>query len=146
MSLVRWEPFGTFDDIFNRMPGLLGRWPRASLEGTPRMDWSPTVDISETAEEYLIRAELPAVKKEDVRVTFEDGMITISGERKQQQEQKDEKFHRVECFYGNFSRSFTLPDAIDEAGIRAESKDGVLTVHVPKSKVEAKKPTQIKVQ
>jgi len=146
MSLVRWEPFGTFDDIFNRMPALLGRWPRTSLEGTARMDWSPTVDISETAQEYLLRAELPAVQKEDVRVTFDDGMITIAGERKQQQEHKDEKFHRVESFYGSFSRSFTLPDAIDEAGIRAETKDGVLTVHVPKSKVEAKKPTQIKIQ
>jgi len=146
MSLVRWEPFGAFDDMFNRMPGLLGRWPRTSLEGAARMDWSPSVDISETAEEYLIRAQLPAVKKEDVHVTFEGGMITISGERRQQEEQKGEKFHRMETFYGSFSRSFTLPDSIDEAAIRAETKDGVLTVHVPKSKVEAKKPTQIKVQ
>jgi len=146
MSLVRWEPFGAFDDMFTRMPSLLGRWPRTSLENAARMDWSPSVDISETDLEYLIRAELAAVKKEDVRVTFDDGMITISGERKQQEEQKSEKFHRVESFYGSFSRSFTLPDAIDEAAIRAETKDGVLTVHVPKSKVEAKQPTQIKIQ
>ena len=144
MSLVRWEPFGTFDDIFNRMPGLLGRWPRASLEGAPRMDWSPTVDISETAEEYLIRAELPAVKKEDVRVTFEDGMITISGERKQQEEQKDEKFHRVESFYGSFARSFGVPDNIKADAIRSEYKDGVLSVHLPK--VEKEKAKQIAVQ
>jgi len=144
MSLVRWEPFGTFDDMFDRLPTLLGRWPRSSL-GSAR-EWSPSVNISETPAEYLIRAELPAVKKEDVRVTFDDGMITISGERKQQEEQKNERMHRVESFYGSFSRSFSVPDAIDVDAIRAESKDGVLTVHVPKTQTEAKQPTQIKVQ
>ena len=73
-------------------------------------------------------------------------MLTLSGERQQQEEQKDEKFHKIESFYGSFSRSFALPDAIDESAIRADSKDGVLTVHVPKAKVETKKPTTIKVQ
>jgi HSP20 family protein len=133
------------DEMFNRFPGgLVGRWPRFGTNG--EVDWSPSVDISETAEEYLIRASLPAVKKEDVSVTVEDGMLTLSGERHQQQEQDDEKFHKVESFYGNFSRSFALPEVIDAAAIRAESKDGVLTIHVPKTKVEVKKPTTIKVQ
>jgi HSP20 family protein len=81
-----------------------------------------------------------------VAVTVENGMLTLSGERRQQEEQNDEKFHKVESFYGSFSRSFTLPDAIDAGAIRAESKDGVLTIHVPKSKAEVKKPTTIKVQ
>ncbi len=73
-------------------------------------------------------------------------MLTLSGERCQNEEHKDEKFHKVETFYGNFSRSFALPDAINAPAISAESKDGVLTIHVPKTKNEAKKPTTIKVQ
>ncbi len=147
MSLVRWEPFGAVDEMFNRFPSFFGgRWPRFTAETESKFDWAPSVDISETGEEYLIRASLPAVKKEEVQVTVEDGMLTLSGERRQKEEQKDEKFHKVETYYGSFSRSFALPDAVDEAAIRAESKDGVLTIHVPKTKVETKKPTTIKVQ
>jgi HSP20 family protein len=86
------------------------------------------------------------VKKEDVKVTVDDGMLTLSGERRQKEEQQQEKLHKLETFYGSFSRSFALPDTVDEAGIRAESKDGVLTIHVPKTKVETKQPTTIKVQ
>jgi HSP20 family protein len=134
------------DELFSRFPSLLGRWPRTSGNGEAHLDWTPPVDISETGQEYVIRAALPAVKKEDVEVTVEAGMLTLSGERRQKDEQKDEKFHKVESFYGSFSRSFALPDAIDAAAISAESKDGVLTIHVPKTKVEAKKPTTIKVQ
>ncbi|MBV8495461.1 MAG: Hsp20/alpha crystallin family protein [Gammaproteobacteria bacterium] len=143
MNLIRWEPFSAMDDMFARFPGVFGRWPRFSANGE---EWAPSADISETGQEYLIRAALPGVKKEDVDVTFEAGMLTLSGERRQQEEFKDEKFHKVESFYGSFSRSFALPDAINAEGIRAESKEGVLTVHVPKSKVEVKKPTSIKVQ
>jgi HSP20 family protein len=146
MSLIRWEPFTAMDDMFNRFPNLLGRWPRVSGNTESSLDWSPSVDISETGQEYLIRATLPAVKKEDVDITVDDGMLTLSGERRQKEEQKEEKFHKVESFYGNFSRSFALPDAIDAAAIRAESKEGVLTIHVPKTKAEARKPTTIKVQ
>lgn len=144
MSLIRWEPFSAMDDLL-RMPSLFGRWSRLSGDGEAAA-WSPSVDISETDTEYLLKAELPAVKKEDVHVTFEDGMLSIRGERRQEKEQKGERFHRMESFRGTFSRSFSLPDAIDAAGIRAESKDGVLTVHVPKVKVEAKKATEIRVQ
>jgi HSP20 family protein len=146
MNLIRWEPFTAMDDMFNRFPSLLGRWSRFSGNGEANLEWSPPVDISETGQEYLIRATLPAVNKEDVEVTVEDGMLTLSGQRRQQEERKDEKFHKVESFYGSFSRSFALPDAIDATAIRAESKDGVLTVHVPKTKAEAKKPTTIKVE
>lgn len=145
MNLIRWEPFNAMDDMFTRFPSFFTRLPRVSGNGE-YFDWSPSVDISETGEEYLIRAALPAVKKEDVELTFADGMLTLSGERRQKEEQKDEKFYKVENFYGNFSRSFALPEGIDADAIRAESKDGVLTVHVPKSKAETKKPTTIKVQ
>lgn len=146
MSLIRWEPFSTMDDMLNRFPAWAGRWPRLPGTFETSNEWVPSVDISETDAEYLIRASLPGVKKEDAKVLVEDGMLTLSGERQQQEEQMDEKFHKVEGFYGSFSRSFALPEAIDEKAIRADSKDGVLTVHVPKIKVEAKKPTTIKVQ
>jgi HSP20 family protein len=147
MSLIRWEPFTGADELLARMPGMLGRWPRAFDSNAKNLfDWSPSVDISETEAEYLIRADLPAVKKEDVHVTFDDGLLTISGERKQKTEEKNEKSHRVETLYGTFSRSFSLPDNVDAANIRAESKDGVITVRVAKARTEPKKPTEIQVQ
>ena len=145
MSLVRWDPFASLDDMFSRMPSVLGRWPRMSNDGDTA-EWAPSVDISETDAEYLLKAQLPAVKREDVHVTYDDGMLTISGERKQEKEQKGEKFHRIESFHGAFSRSFSLPEAIEAGTISAEAKDGVITVHVPKSKAEAKKATEIKIQ
>jgi HSP20 family protein len=145
MSLIRWEPFYSMDDMFKGLPALFGRLtPFAGYVNNT--DWSPSVDISESEEEYLIRAAVPAVKKEDVSVTVNDGMLTLSGERRQKEEQNDEKFHKVENFYGSFSRSFALPEGIDAASIRAESKEGVLTIHVPKAKAEVTKPTTIKVQ
>ena len=147
MSLIRWEPFTGTDDLFARMPSMFGRWPRSfEFNGGKALEWSPSVDISETEDEFLIRADLPAVKKEDVQVTVDEGMLTISGERRQQTEEKKEKSHRIETVYGKFSRSFSLPDNVDAANIRAESKDGVITVHVAKTRVTPKKPTQIKVQ
>ena len=147
MSLIKWQPFGELDDAFNRlMPSLFARLPRVSADNGHKFEWAPSADISETDAEYLIRAELPAVNKEDVKVTLDQGMITISGERKVDKEAKDEKFHRVETFRGTFSRSFSVPDNIDDKAIRAESKDGVLTVHLPKTKASTPKPVEVKVQ
>jgi HSP20 family protein len=131
------------------MPASFLRWPRLSLpggDGGNKLEWAPSADISETEKEYLIRAELPAVKKEDVQVTFDDGMITIKGERKQQKEDKNEKYHRTESFYGAFERSFSLPDNVNADAIRCESKDGILTVHIPKIEAPKAKPKQIAVQ
>jgi len=147
MSLIKWQPFGELDDAFNRlMPSLFNRSSRFGLENGGKFAWAPSADISETDSEYLIRAELPAVRKEDVKVTLDEGMITISGERKEEKETKDEKFHRVESFRGAFSRSFSVPDNIDDKAIRAESKDGVLTVHLPKAKASMPKTVEVKVQ
>lgn len=148
MSLVRWEPFTGIDEMFNRMmPASFGRWPRFALPTSgEKYEWTPSADISETEKEFLIRAELPAVKKEDVKVTIDQGMITIEGERKQEKEDKGEKFHRIESFHGTFSRSFSLPENASADGIRCESRDGVLTVHIPKVAAEAPKARQIKVE
>ncbi len=149
MSLIRWDPFSDIDRTFNRMMrGASAAMPRLPWEGDggTKLEWAPTADISETEKEYLIRAELPAVKKEDVKVSVDSGMITIEGERKQQKEEKTEKFHRIESLYGNFTRSFSLPDDINVEGIRCEDKDGVLTVHIPKTHTEKSKAKQIKVE
>jgi HSP20 family protein len=147
MTLIKWQPFGELDDAFNRlMPGFFNRSGRFGVEQGGKFAWAPTADISETDAEYLIRAELPAVRKEDVKVTLDEGMITISGERKEDKETKDERFHRVESFRGAFSRSFSVPENIDAKGIRAESRDGVLTVHLPKTRAAAPKTVEVKVQ
>ena len=148
MSLIRWDPFGDVESFFNRaMPGTLMNWPRLSAEGTARkLDWAPCADISETDREYLIRAELPAVRKEDVQVTFEDGMISIRGERRQDRDDKNEKLHRVESFYGSFERRYSLPDNVDADAIRCDSRDGILTVHIPKTEALKPKVKQITVQ
>ncbi len=149
MSLVRWEPFAGVDELFNRMmPAMFGRMPRITLpgDGGTKFEWAPSADISETEKEFLIRAELPAVRKEDVKVTVDQGMITIEGERKEQKEDKTEKYHRKESFHGTFSRSFSLPDNVNQDAIRCESKDGVLTVHIPKIEIAAPKSKQIKVE
>jgi len=147
MKLTVWEPFRDMDQFFSRMvpPGL---WPgtRALPDiSSAKLQWAPSADISETEHEYLVRAELPAVRKEDVKVTLEDGTITIHGERRQRQAEKNEKFHRVESFSGEFSRIFSLPEDVDREGVRAESKDGVLTVHIPKRALAKPAPVQIKV-
>lgn len=148
MRMTRWEPFREADEMLRRMGALdLARWPRllAANEGKV-VEWSPVADISETESEYLVKAELPGVNREDVKVTHENGVLTIEGERRYVKTDKDEKAHRVERFYGSFTRSFSLPDNADANGIRAESKDGVLNVHIPKIKVEKPRPIQIKVE
>jgi HSP20 family protein len=147
MRLVRWDPFSEMDSVFNRVfPKAFAGWPRLASEGEGGLEWSPSADISETEKEYLIRAELPAVKKEDVKVTVDKGMITIEGERKQQKEDKNEKFHRVERLHGTFMRSFSLPENANIDAISCEDKDGVLTVRIPKTETGQSKPRQIRVQ
>ena len=149
MSLVRWNPFSEVDTFFNRvMPRSMMNWPQFAFDGGEgkKLEWAPSADISETDKEYVIRAELPAVKKEDVHVSLDGGVLTIKGERKQHKEDKNEKFHRVESFYGSFERSFTLPDNVDADKISCASKDGILSVHIPKVEASKTKPKQIAVQ
>jgi len=149
MSLIRWDPVRDVDTLFNRlMPRGLARWPQGALEdnGGSKLEWAPSADVSETDKEYVIRAELPAVKKEDVQVTLDQGTITIKGERKQEKEDKSERFHRIESFYGTFERSFALPENVNADAIRCESKDGILTVHIPKTEMQKAQPKQISVQ
>lgn len=129
MSLIRWDPFGSTDDLMRSLPSLIGRSFGASGAAT---GWTPSADISETDKEFLIRAELPAVRKEDVKVTLDNGTLTIEGERRHRREDKNEKFHRVETFQGSFLRRFELPESAQADAVTCDSKDGVLTVHIPK--------------
>lgn len=149
MNVVRWDPFAEVNTLFSRlMPGGRAGWPQLGIEGngSRTFEWSPSADISETDKEYVIRAELPAVRKEDVHVTVSEGVVTIRGERKQQKEEKSEKFHRVENVYGNFERSFSLPDNVIADAVKCESRDGILTVHLPKTEMTKQKVKQITVQ
>lgn len=143
MNIIRWEPLREFEDMFRQYSPL---WSRVMRHQGEADQWSPVADITETDKEYLIKAELPEVKKEDVKITLENGVLTISGERRHEKEHKEENEIRVESFYGTFARSFSLPDNIDAKGIHAESKDGVLRVRIPKTPVAESKKVAIEVK
>lgn len=144
MNITRWEPFREIEDVFRQYAPFFARNLRRN--GGEGLEWTPVADISETDKEYLIKAELPEVKKEDIKVTLDDGAITISGERRHEKEQEKENEIRVERFYGTFSRTFSLPDNIDPKGIHAETKDGVLRVRIPKTQASTSKPIKIEVK
>jgi HSP20 family protein len=108
-------------------------------------EWSPLVDISEDEKEYLIKAEIPEMKKDDIKISVQDNVLSISGERKYEKDEKGKKYHRVERAYGSFVRSFTLPEDADGSKVGAEYKDGVLKVHLPKSEKAKPKAIEVKV-
>ncbi len=148
MNLIRWNPFSEMENFFNPMTARgYGRFPRLFRgdDGDVTFEWAPSADISETDKEFLVRAELPGVKKEDLKVNLDNGLITIEGSRRQQREDKNEKFHTVECCYGNFSRTFSLPERVKADAIKSEFKDGILTVHIPRDEALSK-PQRISVQ
>lgn len=148
-GLTRWDPFKELEELQNRLSTLFGRAPIRKdwdkEESLTVAEWRPLVDIVEDEKEYLIKAELPEVKKEDAKVTIQDDVLTIAGERKYEKEEKGKKYHRVERAYGSFERSFTLPEDADAAKIVAEFKDGVLKVHLPKSEKAKTKSHEIKI-
>ena len=134
-TLSVWNPLREFASLENRLERLFGpSFPsrNGEKEALAVAQWTPLVDITEDASEYLVKAELPDIKKEDVKVNVENGQLTISGERKSEKEEKGKKFHRVERSYGSFLRTFSLPEAVSGDKVSAEFKDGLLTVHLPK--------------
>ena len=147
MRVIKWEPFRDVDDVFDRFfAESMRRWPRQGVATQPPREWAPAADVSETDGEYVIKAELPEVRKEDVSITVQDGVLTLAGERKQEKVEEQEKVHRIERFYGSFARRFALPENADEQGIRAESRDGVIVIRIPKQRVVEPQPRQIQVQ
>jgi len=147
-ALTRWDPFKEMDDLQKRLTSIFGLSPQRPVNGKEEMtvaQWLPLVDITEDEKQYLIKAELPEVKKEDVKVTVESGVLTISGERKFEKEEKDKKYHRIERSYGSFTRSFIVPDDADDSKVSAEFRDGLLTVHLAKSEKARPKSIEVKV-
>src|SRR6184192_1339499 len=146
-TLTRWEPLREMEDFQNRLSNLFGRPMRRSnghgREDITLADWTPVADITEDEKEYLIQAELPEMKKEEVKVTVENAVLTISGERKFEKEEKKKKYHRLERGYGSFVRTFALPEDADAEKVKAQFKQGILEVHLPKN--EKAKPKQIEV-
>ncbi len=149
-ALTRWNPFREMEDLQRRMSSLFDWSPfrrstlTAEQENITVPEWAPLVDIAEDDKEYLIKAELPEVQKDDVQVTVDNGTLTISGKRKAEKEEKGRRFHRLERYYGRFERSFSIPDDAEASQVKAEFKDGVLRVHLAKS--ERARPKQIEVK
>lgn len=149
-NITRWDPFRELQELSERLNRVFGgRQLTRSEERKESLsvaDWAPTVDITESVEEYLIKAELPEIKKEDVKITVQDGVLTIQGERQQEKEEKGKKLHRIERSYGRFVRSFEVPDDADESKIQANFDNGMLYLHVPKSATVKPKAIEVKIE
>jgi HSP20 family protein len=149
--LITWDQLREMEEATqNRFSRFLGGFPNRIVSGkTPSLtvaDWSPQVDISEDDHGYVLKADLPEMKKDDVRVTVEEGILSVSGERKCQKEDQKKKFHRIERSFGTFQRSFTLPEHADSTKVTAEFRDGVLKVHFPTTPIARSKAIEVKVQ
>jgi HSP20 family protein len=148
-TLTTWNPFRELDEVQNRLTTWFGGFPTRLFEngkGLRPADWSPQVDIIEDDKEYVIKADLPEMKKDEVKVTMENGVLCISGERKTEKEEKNKRYHRIERSFGSFERAFMMPEDADANKIAAEFKDGVLKVHLPKTPAAKSKPVEVKVQ
>ena len=140
--ITRWEPFRNMSNLQEQVNRLFDASFRGKEESTLTA-WAPSVDIYETENELVVKADIPDVNEKDIDVRVENNMLTIRGERKFEQKVKEENYLRVERTYGTFSRSFTLPNTINTEAIKAEYKQGVLTVELPK-RAESK-PKQVRV-
>lgn len=147
MTLQRFDPFRELFNLQNRMGRLFdeaGR-PRFVENEEATATWSPAVDIYETQQEIVVKAELPDLKQEDIQVSLDNDRLSIRGERKFESEVKRENYHRVERSYGTFSRTFSLPPTVDQEKIRADYKNGVLTVTLPKREIAQTKQINVQV-
>ena len=144
----QWDPLKDLEEIEKRLLALFVRRqkkPDGDNEVMTVPEWSPLVDISEDQYEYTVKAELPEVRKEDVKLTVQDDVLCISGERKPEKAEQGKRHHRMERAHGSFMRSFTLPDDADGTKVGAEYKDGILKVHLPKSKKAQPQYVEVKV-
>ncbi len=144
MALIRWEPVREISSIQNEMNRLFNSFfdtPTANGGPTPTRRWVPAMDLVETEGDFVLKADLPGLSEGDVSIEVEDNVLTISGERKAEHEERKEGFYRVERSFGLFSRSLTLPEGVDPDAVKASFAHGVLEVRVPKP--EAKKPRKV---
>jgi len=145
MKLSVWDPFREMEDLLDRYNHSPQKSSAKNRDSIFEMgDWMPVVDIEENDGAFLVKVELPGVDKEDVGVNIEDGVLTIKGEKKSRTE--DKKQHRIECSYGSFIRSFTLPKTVKAEEIEAEYKDGILNLTIPKSAEKAPQQIEVKVK
>jgi HSP20 family protein len=145
MAIVRWEPLrelSTLQNEMNRLFGTVFDTPAQGNGGTLRR-WMPAMDLIETGEYFVLRADLPGLSEEDVNIEVEDRVLTVSGERKAEQTESNEGYHRVERAFGSFSRSLTLPEGVDAEAVSASFDRGVLEVRIPKP--EQRKPRKISI-
>jgi HSP20 family protein len=145
-SLTRWDPFAEMADLRREMDHIFGEFfgrTPSSMAATEAM-WSPLVDIHETKDSFLLMAELPGVKQEDVEVSVEGDTLTLKGERKREAEVKEDQYHRIERSYGRFERSILLPSVVDPNRVKATYRDGVLEIQLPKK--EEAKPKAVKIE
>ncbi|OFV99401.1 MAG: molecular chaperone [Acidobacteria bacterium RIFCSPLOWO2_12_FULL_54_10] len=146
-TLVRWEPFRELVNMRDRMDRLFQDYPGRSWpeeEALAKDIWNPPVDVFETKDSLVLKADLPQVNKEDVDISVDGNLLTIRGERKREKEINEKDYYRMERSYGTFSRSFTLPGTVNAEKIEASFEGGVLSVTLPKK--EESKPKQIKVK
>jgi HSP20 family protein len=145
MAVVRWDPFRDLNMLQDRMNRLFDDAGRtwATDEPAATTTWSPAVDIFETEGEIVVKAELPGMERKDIALNLENNVLTVRGERRFAKETKDDNYHRIERSYGTFSRSFSIPATVEEEKIRADYKDGVLKIVLPKK--EQAKPKQIRI-
>jgi len=147
MALIRWEPateLNTIQSEMNRLFNTFFDQPAGRSSAAAERRWIPAMDIVETPEHYVLRADLPGLSDEDVNVQLEENVLTISGERKAEEEHRQEGYYRLERAVGGFSRSLTLPDGVDPEGVQAHFDRGVLEIRVPKP--EQKKPRQVQIK
>lgn len=131
MSLVRYEPIGLFDQFNNELNRFFTN-TRPTTAANDVRNWAPAVDIREEDDRFVLIADIPGVKREEVEVTLEDGVLSIKGERRAETEEEREGFHRKERVHGSFLRQFTLPDTVNTDNISATVTDGVLEIGIPK--------------
>jgi HSP20 family protein len=147
MALVRWEPVRELTSLQNDMNRLFNTFfdtPSTGNGGNTPRRWIPAMDLVETDEHFVLKADLPGLAEEDVNLEVEDNVLTVSGERKAEHEDKREGYVRVERSYGAFRRSLTLPEGVDPEGVSARFDKGVLEVHIPKP--EERKPRRVAIQ
>ena len=148
MALIRWEPIGELNTLQNEMNRLFNTFfdqpAPTGRGGAPGRRWNPAMDLVETGDHYVLRADLPGLSDEDVNVELQDNMLTISGERKPEHESQQEGYYRLERAFGAFSRSLSLPDGVDPGAVQAHFDRGVLEIRIPKP--DQKKPRHVQIK
>ena len=145
MTLIRWTPIRNMTNFQDEMNRLFNEFftPTPDRNEAGVFPWNPLVDIAETKDDIIVKAEIPGMKKDDIKVVIQDNVLTLKGEKQEEKQEKDKQYHRVERSYGSFERSFSLPVSVQVDQAKADYKEGVLTITLPKA--EETKPKEVSV-